>query len=74
MVTTNTNEPTARVYHGSASSATFISGSYTGSQDTDSAMDEVLYPGEIVTVKWTGADVGAVATATYTYDETTGMG
>jgi len=74
MTTTNTSEPTARVYHGGPGAASFITGTYTGSQDTDSAMSEELFTGDFLTVQWTGADVGATATATFTYEETTGAG
>lgn len=59
-------EAGARVYHGNPSPATFISGTFTGSSgDTDDGRNETLWPGEYLTVEWTGGDAGATAYASF---------
>ena len=62
---TMTSLAEARVYFGTAEQSNFISGTFVGNNDTDSAIDEELYPGEFLTVKWTGGDSGAQVTATF---------
>lgn len=57
--------PAVNVYRGSINPGTFVSGTGTGSQDADNDLNEVLWPGEFVTVAWTGGDVGATATASF---------
>lgn len=69
---TNTLEPEAKVYRGSVGDAAFVTGTFTGSSDTDPGVDEELHPGEQLIVRWTGGDVGATATATWYGDEITG--
>ena len=60
-VSSNTLEPTADAYLGSAT-GTHLAGTYTGSNDsTDLNVD--LWPGQQITVTWTGGDVGATASA-----------
>lgn len=65
-VSSNTNEPQAIVYRGTVNAGTKISDTYSGSNDTDSAVnDNPLYPGEVYTCRWTGGDVGATATIAF---------
>jgi len=65
-VSSNTNEPTANVYRGTVNPGSQISGTYSGSNDTDSQVsDNPLYPGEYYTCQWTGGDVGATATISF---------
>lgn len=64
--------PVAKIYRGGVGDASFISGTFVGSQDTDDGLDEELNAGEYLTVAWTGGDAGATATATYAGDESTG--
>jgi hypothetical protein len=61
--TSNAAEPTANVFLGSETGQN-LGGTYTGSNDTCSGMNTQLYPGQYLTVLWTGGDPGAVATAT----------
>lgn len=61
QVTSNVNEPTAKLYRNSISDATFIEGSYTGSNDSSDTR-HVLTQGEYLTCAWVGGDVGARAT------------
>lgn len=66
QVSTNTKEATAQVYRGTVSPGSRISGSISGSTgDTDADLNEHLWPGEYLTVKWTGGDAAARATVTY---------
>ena len=60
---TNTAEPTATVYLGTATGQA-LGSTYTGSGDTCSGLDVTLYPGQQLTVSWTGGDAGTTATAT----------
>lgn len=69
---TSTLVPQARVYRGGVGAATFITGTFVGSFDSDDAVNEELFPGDFLTVAWTGGDVGATATATWFGDEITG--
>ena len=65
-VSSNTDEPTASVYRGTVNPGTLISATYSGSQDTDSDVnDNPLYPGEFYTCQWTGGDIGAMATISF---------
>jgi hypothetical protein len=74
QVTTSTNvsEPTASVYLGSSSGVALAS-TYTGSNDTASDLNVDLWPGQYLTVQWTGGDAGATATASV-YGETSTWG
>lgn len=65
QVTSNVKEPTAKLYRNSISDATFLEGSYTGSNDSSDTR-HLLTQGEYLTVAWTGGDVGARATARIT--------
>jgi hypothetical protein len=65
-VSSNTDEPQANVYRGEPNPATQISGTYSGSNDTDSQVsDNPLFPGEYYTCQWTGGDPGATATISF---------
>lgn len=69
-VSSNTHEPTASVYRGSVNPGSLITATYSGSQDTDSDVnDNPLYPGEVYTCQWTGGDSGAIATISFTGTE-----
>lgn len=71
-VSSNTNEPTATIYRGSVNAGSQISATYSGSQDTDSSInDNPLFPGEFYTCQWVGGDVGATATISFTGIEET---
>lgn len=61
FVSSNTLEPTARVYLGSVSPQNLIDGTYTGSTDSSDTSVTVLPNQEMLCV-WTGGDVGATAT------------
>lgn len=66
QVATNTKEATAQVYRGNVSPGSRISGTVSGSTgDTDPDLNEHLWPGEYITVSWTGGDANTKATATY---------
>ena len=73
QVSSNTLVPTAKVYRGTAQPSNFISGTYDGSSDADNALNEELWPGEIITVTWESGDVGATATANFRGQEITGV-
>lgn len=71
-VSSNTDEPQANIYRGSVSPGSLISGTYSGSNDTDSEItDGTLFPGQYYTCEWTGGDVGATATLTFYGQEST---
>jgi hypothetical protein len=72
QTSTSTLVPEARIYRDSVGDATFISGTFVGSFDTDSGLSEELHQGERLIVRWTGGDSGAVATATWGGEEITG--
>ena len=60
-----TDEPVAKVYMNSVGQSNFLSGSYSGSQDTNDLGYEItLRPGTRFAVEWTGGDAGARATVT----------
>lgn len=65
QTSTSTLVPEARVYRDSVGDATFLSGTFVGSFDSDDSVNETLYQGERMFVTWSGGDVGATATATY---------
>lgn len=70
---TNVLEPTANVYRGTPFPGGQISGTFSGSNDTDSDVnDGPLYPGEYYTCQWTGGDVGATATISFSGQEISG--
>ncbi|WP_433478153.1 hypothetical protein ACQPZP_14630 [Spirillospora sp. CA-142024] len=71
QTSTATLVPLAKVYRGGVGDASFISGTFVGSFDADDGLDEQLENGEYLTVAWTGGDVGAIATATWSGDEET---
>lgn len=60
--------PIANVYRGTVNPGTFITGTYDGGNDSDNELSEVLYPGQFLSVQWTGGDVGAQVTAAYRGD------
>jgi hypothetical protein len=62
-------ETTAATYIGVDASGVFISRSFTGNADTDSAPNVTLRPGDSVSCVWEGGTPGAVATLTIIYDE-----
>lgn len=66
-VNNTTFEAQARVYRGTASPSSLISGTISGSTgDTDPDLSEELHTGEFLTVTWTGGTPGgATATAVY---------
>jgi hypothetical protein len=74
QTSTTTLVPEARVYRDSVGEATFISGTFVGSFDTDDAIGQDLENGERLIVAWTGGDPGAMATATFYGTETTPTG
>jgi len=61
LVSSNTNEPTAKVYIDSEGPGNFLAGTYTGSNDS-SDENQTLMPGQHLLCRWTGGDHGAVAT------------
>lgn len=66
IVSSNTNEPEANVYRNTIGQGSLISGTYSGSNDTDSQVnDGPLYPGESYICRWTGGDPGATASITF---------
>jgi hypothetical protein len=62
LTSTAVNVPQALVYRGSASPVNLIAGTSTGSQDSTD-LDVLLFTGQVLTVVWSGGDVGATATA-----------
>jgi len=60
--------PTATAFLGS----TALGGTYAGSNDSDD-VDVTVYPGQLLTVRWTGGTPGASATA-YAYGTFTTTG
>lgn len=69
-VSSNTNEPQANIYRGTVNPGSQISGTYSGSNDTDSQVsDNPLYPGEVYTCQWTGGDPGATAIISFSGTE-----
>lgn len=72
-VSTHVLEPTLKVYRGTVNPGSFVSGTFAGSNDTDSDVnDPPLFPGEYYTAQWTGGDVGARATISFSGEEVTG--
>lgn len=70
---TNKREPIARVYRGDVNQGSLRSGTYSGSDDTDSEFrDGPLFPGEYYTCRWTRGDNASVATVTFIGTEYTG--
>lgn len=71
-VSSNTNESVASLYRGTANPGSLISATYSGSQDTDSNInDNPLFPGEFYTCQWIGGDAGATAIVSFTGVEET---
>lgn len=65
-VSSNANEPQANIYRGSVNPGTFVSGTFSGTNDTDSNLnDGVLNIGEQYVCQWTGGDAGATATISF---------
>lgn len=65
-VSSNTNEPQANIYRGSVNPGSFVSGTFSGTNDTDSNLnDGVLHIGELYVCEWTGGDAGATATVSF---------
>lgn len=61
LTTSNTSEPTAKVYVDSEGPGNFLSGTYTGSNDS-SDEQQMLMPGQHLLCRWTGGDPTAQAT------------
>jgi hypothetical protein len=61
LVSSNTREPTAKVYVDSEGPGNFLAGTYTGSNDS-SDENQRLMPGQHLLCRWTGGDAGAQAT------------
>lgn len=64
-VSTNVVEATAEVYKSQVGALYRLSGTFAGSSGDNNSDPIDLYPGERVYVVWTGGDVGAIATATF---------
>jgi hypothetical protein len=65
-VSTNTDESTASIYRGTVNPGSLVTATYSGSQDTDSAVsDNPLFPGEFYTCQWVGGDANAIATVSF---------
>lgn len=62
LASSNTLEPTARVYVDSESARSFLDGTFTGSNDSSDCYSLRLRPGQKLLCRWTGADVGATVT------------
>lgn len=67
-VSTNVNEPQARIYLNTVSPAAMVLGTYSGSFDTSSGDTIVLQAGQTIICVWTDGD--ALATATYAVNGT----
>jgi hypothetical protein len=61
LASSNTSEPTAKVYVDAESPANFLAGTYTGSNDS-SDEDLWLMPGQHLICRWTGGDAAASCT------------
>lgn len=61
---TLTNIPEAKVYKGEPQPANYVTGTYSGNNDSDNAVDILLFTGQYITIEWTGGDSGVQATAT----------
>lgn len=72
-VSSNALEPEARVYRGSVAAGNMLTGTFSGSNDSDDGLQETLYPSDSLMVEWTGGDVGATATAAFYGEEIAGM-
>lgn len=60
-VSSNTNEPQANIFINGTTQTNRVSGTYSGSNDTDPDVHQ-LGPGDTLTCVWTGGDAGATAT------------
>jgi hypothetical protein len=66
-VSSNVAEPTASIYRGTPNVGSLVTATYSGSQDTDSNVnDNPLYPGEVYSCQWTNGDPSATATVSFT--------
>lgn len=72
-VSTNTVEPEARIYRSRVSPGLMLSGTFSGSNDTDDGLSETVFPGDFLIVEWTGGDPGATATAAFFGQEISGV-
>ena len=72
-VSTNTLEPTASIYRSVIEPSRLISSTFTGSRDADDGLNEDVYPGDQLIVQWTGGDVGATATVSFSGEEMSGI-
>lgn len=61
ITSTNTAEPTAKVYVDTVSPTAFLSGTYTGSNDSSNE-NVLLRQGQKLICVWSGGDSGATAT------------
>jgi hypothetical protein len=67
---TNKREPIARIYKGTINDGTLITGTYSGSNDTDDAIPNgQLWPGEYYTCQWTRGDSNITAIVTFSGTE-----
>lgn len=73
-VSTNTLEPTASVYRSVVEPSRLISSTFVGSRDSDDGLNEDVYPGDQLIVRWTGGDIGATATVSFSGQEMSGIG
>lgn len=55
-------EPIMKAYRDSVSPTSIIGGTYSGSFDSDTAFNFVVYPGRKIAFQWTGGVPGAIAT------------
>lgn len=63
-VSSATLEPTAKIYRNHVSPASFIGGTYAGSNDADTDLHEQLQPGDTLIAVWEDGDAGATAALT----------
>ncbi len=61
LTSTAVKVPSAYVYTDSVSPSNLLDATYTGSQDSTD-LDVPLAPGRRLVIRWTGGDVGALAT------------
>lgn len=73
QVASNVAEPEGRIYRSRVSPGLMLSGTFSGSNDTDDGLNETVYPGDFLVVEWTGGDAGATATAAFFGQEISGV-
>lgn len=67
--TTSVLQTLASTYIGVSNAGVFISNSFTGNADTDSAPNVTIKPGDSLCCVWSGGTPGSFATLTIIYDE-----